>query len=303
MSANQPPTIIFVLDFQCEQHPASEAVVVREGGWRQPSFTGPHTGSKVLILSSVVFNNLDWEHASDLLGGRSLPPPSRRFLVNCNKLMTLLRCCKHELTQARLYLIWFCSVRKAALINSQLSSGKSTTSLRGENVASCLSLHFAFTFHFSLLCSVTRQSDKSGIWKPYRRRASACGGGHEPTPVWTPPQQTPGPVLGGRPSGCEAPVTVSHPLEFSRVPSDQKIEWQTKHCESLQHWSVTNSRSFWQACHTKVKPVSVDISINYFQKVIPYAYSQEHVQERHRWPFKLTAEGKTLSCTQKLRFS
>lgn len=46
------------------------------------------------------------------------------------------------MTQTRLYLIWFCCVHTAVLINNQiaeihLSSGKATKSLREEKVVSC----------------------------------------------------------------------------------------------------------------------------------------------------------------------
>lgn len=103
-------------------------------------------------------------------------------VINCKTLTVLPYCHKYKMTKTR-YLFWFCSVPIAVLINNQiveiqLSSGKPTKSLREEKVVGC---HRILLFIF-FLCSLKCQSDKSGIWKPYRRRASTCCGRFVPMP-------------------------------------------------------------------------------------------------------------------------
>lgn len=132
-------------------------------------------------------------------------------------------------------MIWFCRVHIAVLINNQiveiqLSSGKPPKSLRGEKV---ISRHWILLCLF-FLCSVKCQSDKSGIWKPYRKKQVHVVSGSCPHHIKIHIcRKTP------RPRCCAAyhwdarhwlvlPVIFSHSFRFSRDPSDIKIEWQNK---------------------------------------------------------------------------
>lgn len=166
------------------------------------------------------------------------------------------------MTQTRLYLFWFYSVHIAVLISNQiveiqLSSGKARKSLREEKVVSC---HWILLFIF-FLCSLKCQSDKSGIWKPYRREASTCCGRFVPTVHQNSYQPTP------RLRCCATYhwdarhwpallVIFSHSFRFSRDPSDIKIKWQNKPISwvatAWEH-DYVYCMSFWQGLSHKAK--------------------------------------------------